>query len=80
MRPRVARFSYALATGIAERRDGKWRFKRDRRFRQMPVYSDGQRVVITVHNGKRRAEVERNFVKKTAADYDKGNGEPDDSN
>jgi hypothetical protein len=43
---------YALATGIAERRDGKWYFKRDRRFRRMAIYSDGRRVVITVHNGK----------------------------
>jgi len=44
--------SYAAATGIVSRKDGKWHFKRDRRFRRMPVYSDGRRAVITVHNGK----------------------------
>lgn len=44
--------SYALATGTVERRSGKWHFKRDRRFRRMPVYADGKRVVITVHNSK----------------------------
>ena len=44
--------SYAAATGIVTRKGGKWHFKRDRRFRRMPLYSDGRRVVITVHNGK----------------------------
>jgi hypothetical protein len=49
--------SYALATGIAERRDGKWHFKRDRRFRRMPIYTDGKRVVITVHNSKSASQI-----------------------
>lgn len=44
--------SYAAASGIVTRKGGKWHFKRDRRFRRMPLYSDGRRVVITVHNGK----------------------------
>ena len=44
--------SYVTATGIATRKSGKWHFKRDRRFRRMPLYSDGRRIVITVHNGK----------------------------
>lgn len=43
---------YVAASGIAIRKRGKWHFKRDRRFRRMPLYSDGRRVVITVHNGK----------------------------
>ncbi len=43
---------YAAGTGIVFRKDGKWRFKRDRRFRKMPVYSEGRHVVVTVHNGK----------------------------
>lgn len=43
---------YVAATGIVTRKDGKWHFKRDRRFRHMPLYSDGRRVVITVRNGK----------------------------
>src|SRR5260221_7561552 len=37
---------------MVTRKDGKWVFKRDRRFRRMPIYSDGRRVVVTVHNGK----------------------------
>jgi hypothetical protein len=44
--------SYAAATGIVTRKGSKWVFKRDRRFRRMPIYSDGNRSVITVHNGK----------------------------
>jgi hypothetical protein len=44
--------SYIAATGIVTRRNGQWHFKRDRRFRRMPLYSDGRRAVITVHNGK----------------------------
>ncbi len=44
--------SYAISTGTVERRDGKWHLKRYRRFRRMPLYSDGRRVVITVHNSK----------------------------
>jgi hypothetical protein len=43
---------YAVATGIVTRKDGVWHFKRDRRFRRMPLYSDGRRTVITVHNGR----------------------------
>ncbi|MGA7711199.1 MAG: hypothetical protein WCA81_04805 [Rhizomicrobium sp.] len=43
---------YVRATGVVERKDGKWHFKRDRRFRRMPMYSDGKRIVITVHNSK----------------------------
>lgn len=41
---------YVTGMGVVARRDGKWVFKRDRRFRQMPVYSAGKRIVITVHN------------------------------
>ena len=37
--------SYAISTGTVERRDGKWHFKRDPRFRRMPLYSDSRRVV-----------------------------------
>jgi hypothetical protein len=48
---------YVVATGIAERREGKWQFKRDRRFRRMPMYSDGKRVVITVHNSKSASHI-----------------------
>lgn len=44
--------SYIAATGIVTRKGGKWHFKRDRRFRRMPIYSDGRRAIITVHNGK----------------------------
>jgi hypothetical protein len=44
--------SYIGATGIVTRKGGKWIFKRDRRFRRMPIYSDGRRAIITVHNGK----------------------------
>ena len=44
--------AYVISTGLAERRDGKWHFKRDRRFRRMPLYADGKRVVVTVHNSK----------------------------
>jgi hypothetical protein len=44
--------SYIAATGIVTRKGGKWLFKRDRRFRRMPIYSDGKRAIITVHNGK----------------------------
>lgn len=43
---------YARASGIAWRKNGKWRFKRDRRFRRMPLFSDGRRVIVTVHNGR----------------------------
>lgn len=43
---------YAAATGIVIRKNRKWHFKRDRRFRRMPIYSGGKRAVITVHNGK----------------------------
>lgn len=42
---------YAAGSGLVTRKDGKWHFKRDRRFRKMPIYSDGRHVVITVHNG-----------------------------
>jgi hypothetical protein len=38
--------SYAISTGIVERKNGSWHFKRDRRFRRMPLYSDGKRVII----------------------------------
>jgi len=41
---------YVTGMGVIARRDGKWVFKRDRRFRHMPVYSAGKRIVITVHN------------------------------
>jgi len=41
---------YATKTGVVSRRDGKWVFKRDRRFRRMPLYTNGTRAVITVHN------------------------------
>jgi hypothetical protein len=43
---------YALGTGTIERRNGRWLLKRDRRFRRMLVYSNGQRELVTVHNGK----------------------------
>src|SRR5690348_12482098 len=33
--------SYVAATGIVTRKNGTWHFKRDRRFRRMPLYSDG---------------------------------------
>lgn len=43
---------YIESTGVAERRNGKLIFKRDRRFRRMPIYSSGRRVVITVRGLK----------------------------
>ena len=43
---------YARATGIVTRKNGRWRFKRDRRFRRMPLFVDGRRTIVTVHNGK----------------------------
>jgi len=49
--------SYAASTGIVERRGGKWHFKRDRRFRRMPIYSNGKRVVLTVHNSKTASQI-----------------------
>jgi hypothetical protein len=49
--------SYAISTGIVERRSGKWHFKRDRRFRRMPIYANGQRLVITVHNSKTASQI-----------------------
>jgi hypothetical protein len=39
---------YIRATGVADDRNGKWRFKRDRRFRRLPVFSNGESVVVTV--------------------------------
>ena len=39
---------YITAMGVVERRNEKWTFKRDRRFRRMPIYSDGERIVVTV--------------------------------
>ena len=48
---------YVVASGIAERRNGEWHFKRDRRFRRMPMYSDGKRVVVTVHNSKTASQI-----------------------
>lgn len=41
---------YVTRMGVVDRRDGQWVFNRDRRFRQMPVYSTGKRIVIMVHN------------------------------
>jgi hypothetical protein len=43
---------YVSNSGIVTRKRGQWHFKRDRRFRRMPLYSDGRRFVITVRNGK----------------------------
>jgi hypothetical protein len=48
---------YAVSSGIVERRAGKWHFKRDRRFRRMPLYVDGQRLIITVHNSKTASQI-----------------------
>ncbi len=41
---------YVTGMGVVDRRDGEWVIKRDRRFRRMPVYSVGKRIVIMVHN------------------------------
>lgn len=49
--------SYAISTGIVERKNGNWHFKRDRRFRRMPIYADGKRLVITVHNSKTASQI-----------------------
>lgn len=43
---------YVVGTGTVQFRDGKRIFKRDRRFRRMPIYSDGRREIVTVHNSK----------------------------
>ncbi|MDE2134748.1 MAG: hypothetical protein KGJ49_09130 [Alphaproteobacteria bacterium] len=43
---------YVLKTGVVARRNRKWVFKRDRRFRRMPIYTNGKREVITVRDLK----------------------------
>jgi hypothetical protein len=43
---------YITATGVVERSERRWVFKRDRRFRRIPIYADGRRVVITVRDLK----------------------------
>ena len=39
---------YVVRTGVAEFRGGRWRFKRDRRFRRIQFYSNGLTVIATV--------------------------------
>lgn len=43
---------YIESTGVAEFRNKKWKFNADRRLRRLPIYSNGQRVVITVRDLK----------------------------
>jgi|tagenome__1003787_1003787.scaffolds.fasta_scaffold20673369_2 hypothetical protein len=56
---------YIAKTGVVERKEGAWHFKRDRRFRRLPIYSNGTRVVITVsHKAAVRAGEYMNAVKQ----------------
>ena len=48
---------YVKRSGVVERRNGRWRFKRDRRFRRIPLYSSGRRIVIIVRNIKSAGRV-----------------------
>jgi hypothetical protein len=56
---------YVTGTGVVERKDGAWLFKRDRRFRRLAIYSDGRELVATVsHKTSTRVGAYMNAVKQ----------------